>query len=98
MIVKTVTVSSKGQVSLPVAALRAMGVEKGTELLLVQEAGRLVLVKASDAGQRVVDELGGWESLATGAFEDTWAGPENDVWDHFQPEPAAAKAPRRRSK
>lgn len=81
MIVKTVKVSAKGQITLPADALRAMRARKGTELLLVQEGDKLVLLRAEDLGRRLVDELGGWEALAAPAFAELWDNPADEVWD-----------------
>lgn len=81
MFVKTVKVSSKGQITLPADALRALGVKQGVEFLLVQEGGRILLVKADAVGRRAIDELGGWESLAAPAFAEMWNDPKDEIWD-----------------
>lgn len=81
MLVKTVKVSSKGQITLPADAIRALGAKKGVEFLLVQENGRILLVKADQVAQRSLDELGGWENLAAPAFADLWNSPTDEIWD-----------------
>lgn len=82
MIVKTVKVSAKGQLTLPVEAMRAMNVRKGTEFVLVQEGDRLVLTKAHAVGKRIVEETRGFEALGLGAFQDVWDNPVDDeVWN-----------------
>lgn len=81
MLVKTVKVSEKGQITLPAEALRALNAGKGTEFLVIQEGDRLLLVKADRVGRRVLDELGGWEALAAPAFEDLWNTDADEVWD-----------------
>lgn len=81
MLVKTVKVSSKGQITLPAEALRALKVRKGAEFVLIQQGERLVLLRAEDVGKRLVDELGGWEALAAPAFEELWGTEADEVWD-----------------
>lgn len=81
MLVKTVKLSEKGQITLPADALRAMRASRGTEFLLVQEGDRLLLVKADAVGKRLVDDLGGWESLAAPAFKDLWDNDADEVWN-----------------
>ena len=81
MLVRTVKVTSKGQMSLPVDVLRSMNARKGTELVLVQEGDRILLTKASAVGKRVVDDLGGWEALGASAFQDVWDNDADAVWD-----------------
>lgn len=81
MLVKTVKLSTKGQVTLPVEALRALKARKGSEFILIQEGERIVLVPAANVGRRTLDELGGWEALATPAFASLWDNPADEVWD-----------------
>lgn len=81
MIVKTVKVSSKGQITLPSDTLRALKARKGSEFLLVQEGDHIVLVRAEHVAKRVVDDLGGWENLASPAFADLWGSKADEVWD-----------------
>ncbi|HWG91839.1 MAG TPA: AbrB/MazE/SpoVT family DNA-binding domain-containing protein [Candidatus Thermoplasmatota archaeon] len=82
MLVKTIRLTDKGQITLPVEALRAMNAGKGTEFLLIQEGERMVIVKASAVGKALLEEFGGWEALAAPAFADLWDNDEDEVWDH----------------
>ena len=82
MIVKTVKVSAKGQLTLPADTMRAMNVRKGTEFVLVQDGDRLILTKANTVGKRIVDETRGFEALGVGAFQDVWDNPADDeAWN-----------------
>lgn len=81
MLVKTVSLTSKGQMSLPADVLRSLNLRKGTQLLLVQEGDHILLTKASGVGKRVVEGLGGWEALGAGAFRDVWDNEADAVWD-----------------
>lgn len=82
MLVKTVTASAKGQLTLPVAMLRALGLKGPTEFLAVQEGDRIVLAPAASVGRPVLDDLRGFEGLGLGAFADVWDNDEDQVWDH----------------
>lgn len=73
--------SEKGQLTLPADALRAMNARRGTEFLLIQEDERIVLVKATAIGKRVLDEFGGWEALAAPAFADLWDNDADEAWN-----------------
>lgn len=81
MLVKTVALTSKGQMSLPADVLRSLNLRKGAQLLLVQEGDRILLTKASAVGKRLVEDLGGWEALGLGAFQDVWDNDADAVWD-----------------
>jgi bifunctional DNA-binding transcriptional regulator/antitoxin component of YhaV-PrlF toxin-antitoxin module len=81
MIVKTIKVSSKGQITLPIEALRALRARKGTEFLLVQQGARILLMPADEVGRQLVDELGGWENLAAPAFAEVWDNEADEAWN-----------------
>lgn len=81
MLVRTLKVTDKGQITLPADALRAINARRGTEFLLIQEGDRIVLVKADAVGKKVLDELGGWETLAAPAFAEVWDNDADEVWD-----------------
>lgn len=81
MRVKVVSLSPKGQLVIPAAILRAMGIKGRTDLAIVQDGRRLVITKASDLGKKVVDDLQGFEALGVSAFADVWDNPVDDeVW------------------
>jgi len=81
VLVKTVKLSSKGQVTLPADALRALKLKKGAEFILIQDGARILLVPAGEAGKALLGELGGWEALALPAFEELWDNDADEVWD-----------------
>ncbi|MCA1811550.1 MAG: AbrB/MazE/SpoVT family DNA-binding domain-containing protein [Halobacteriales archaeon] len=81
MLVKTVRTSPKGQLTLPVAMLRALGVSGPAELVAVQEGRRIVLAPAAELAKPVLDDLKGWEHLAAASFGEVWDNDEDSVWD-----------------
>jgi AbrB family looped-hinge helix DNA binding protein len=82
VLVKTVKLTEKGQLTIPADALRAMNARKGTEFLFIQEGDRIVLVKASAVGRQLLDDMGGWEALAAPAFQDLWENEDDEIWNH----------------
>jgi AbrB family looped-hinge helix DNA binding protein len=83
VLVKTVKVSAKGQLTLPSEAMRAMNVRKGTEFILVQEGDRIILTKASSVGKRIVDETEGFGALGLPSFARVWDNPiDDEVWNN----------------
>jgi AbrB family looped-hinge helix DNA binding protein len=81
VLVKTVKVSEKGQITIPAEALRAIKAKKGTEFIFIQEGERLVLVKAESAGRKLIDDLGGWHALAAPVFNELWDNEADEIWD-----------------
>lgn len=84
MLVKTVKVSAKGQITLPAEAMRALKARKGTEFILVQEGERIILVKAADVGRKVADDTAGFSALGASSFAKVWDNEEDEVWNGFR--------------
>ncbi len=78
---KTVTVSSKGQISLPADLLRNLEIEKGSRLVLIQKGEQILLVPEQTVARLVEDELAGFHALAEPAFQDLWDNEADEVWD-----------------
>jgi len=81
MLVKTVKLSSKGQLSLPADVLRALRASKGTEFVLVQEGEKVILLPAARVGREVLDDLSGFEALARSAFGRLWDNEADEIWN-----------------
>lgn len=82
MIVKTVKVSAKGQFTIPAETMRAMNLRKGTEFIVVQEGDRIILMKASAVGKRIVDDTDGFAALGLSSFARVWDNPiDDEVWN-----------------
>lgn len=78
---KTVTVSSKGQISLPAGLLRSLEIEKGSRLVLIQKGEQILLVPEQTVARLIEDELAGFHTLAEPAFQDLWDNEADEVWD-----------------
>lgn len=81
MLLRKVTASAKGQLTLPVAMLRSMGAKGPVELLLIQEADRIVIVRPERVAKAFLDDVGGWQAIAEPAFREVWDDEANTVWD-----------------
>jgi AbrB family looped-hinge helix DNA binding protein len=64
MIAKTVKVSDKGQIAIPVEAREEAGIRRGDELLLVQDGDRIILVRAARVARAMRGEIAGLVKLS----------------------------------
>lgn len=82
MLVRKVTASPKGQFTIPVDMLRALGGGKrAMDLVLVQDGSRIIVTPAAEVGQAIVDDLKDWPALAAPGFANLWDNPADEVWD-----------------
>ena len=78
---RTVKVSDKGQVAIPVEIRKAMGLRKGSELLLLYDAEKLLAIRADQAAEallRVFDDLVRASAKVAG---DLWGNEADEVWN-----------------
>lgn len=80
-IVRTLTVSEKGQVVLPADVRRAMGIGKGTELVLVFDGGRILLQKEGQAAATLGEDFTDLLAATETALQGVWENDEDEAWD-----------------
>lgn len=79
MELKTVKVTSKGQISLPVDIRKSTGIKENDELVLIQKDGLIILEKVEKTIDRFGDLLKHSESVA----KKLWDNEEDKVWDEL---------------
>ena len=57
MEIKTVRVSEKGQIAIPISMRENIGIEQGDELLLVETEGKILVEKANKVSQSMKDDF-----------------------------------------
>ncbi len=82
MQVKVVSLSPRGQLVIPAAVLKAMGIKGRTDVAIVQDGKRLILSKATDVGKKIVDDLDGFQALGMAGLAKVWDNPYDDeAWN-----------------
>ena len=79
--VRTVRVSEKGQVVLPADVRRAMGIEKGTELVLVFDGERLLLQKEARVAAALQEDFSDLLAMTQESLRDVWENEDDAAWD-----------------
>ncbi len=81
MDVKTVKVSEKGQIAIPLDIREAMGLEKGDELILMQEGGKILMEKASEVSGILKDEFTPLLKAAEKTAKELWDNKHDEIWN-----------------
>ena len=79
-IVKTVKVSDKGQISIPLQVREAAGIYEGDELILVQKDDKILLEKSSSA---LEDDFRDIMLLSEKSLREIWDNEEDDIWAEY---------------
>ncbi len=78
MFVKTVKVSDKGQIAIPVEVRESVGISKGDILIVIQEKDKILIEKeSSKLKEDFSDLLKHSEKVA----EELWRNNADEVWD-----------------
>lgn len=72
-----ITVTEKGQITLPVGFRMASGIKKGDKLLVVESENRIVLQKITK------DNFADLKNHSSKVMEKFWSNPADDVWDNI---------------
>ena len=78
----TVRVASKGQVVIPKDVRRRHGLERDTDLVLLEEGDALVLRKKADVEKVLRDRFDPLLRAAEKSLAELWENTEDDVWNN----------------
>jgi|TARA_Y100000310_G_scaffold294847_1_gene325653 AbrB family looped-hinge helix DNA binding protein len=74
--IKTIKVSDKGQIAIPQSVRESLQINKGDELVLIEDGGKILLEKANEVIEKLGTAIASESSLAK-----TWLNEEEDeLW------------------
>ena len=82
-ILKKITVSDKGQISIPAEIRREMGIKKGDDMLLLRSGDRLLIEKPRHVLQLLEDDLSDLLTISETSLEEFWSSRSEDVWNRY---------------
>ena len=80
MIIKTVKVSDKGQIAIPLDIRKINGINKGDNLIIIQEKGKILIEKASE---RIKDDFSDILKISEKSLKEVWDNKEDEVWNQY---------------
>ena len=83
LMMKIVTVSGKGQISIPREIRKQLAVEKGSKLVIVLKGKKLLIRKVSDVSQSMEDGFEDVVRYSERSLEEIWDNREDDVWNRY---------------
>ena len=82
-IMKTVTVSGKGQISIPQEIRKQLAVEKGSKLVIILKDKKLLIRKASDISQSIEDGFEDVVRYSERSLDEIWDNEEDEAWNRY---------------
>lgn len=80
--IKTVNVSDKGQISLPIEMREKMNISRGDRLLVMQLKDKILIEKIKNMG-RIKDEFEDILKFNELALKEVWNNKEDDIWGSY---------------
>jgi AbrB family looped-hinge helix DNA binding protein len=80
---KTITVSQKGQITIPTDIQKIMGIKKGDKLILIQKGNKIVLEKSDKIVEKLEDEFKDIKDISEHSLKKLWLNRSDDVWDQY---------------
>lgn len=81
MAITMVRVSEKGQIAIPRSIREEMGIEKGDDLVLLQEDSRILLEKAKKMSDKMKDDFRDMIKHSEKALKEVWDNKVDDIWN-----------------
>ena len=83
MYAKSVQITGKGQLVVPMEIRSSMGLEKGSKLIIIQ-SGEDILLKKPESFEAFVDEkFPGLKAATERVFGKVWEGEEDSLWESY---------------
>lgn len=80
---KTVRVSGKGQIAIPLMIRNALNISKGDELVLIQVNNQLLIEKTNQVEKRAKDDFRDITKFSEQALKDIWDNKDDEVWNQL---------------
>jgi AbrB family looped-hinge helix DNA binding protein len=81
MIVKTVKISEKGQIAIPLEMREAADLRQGDELIIIEEGGKILLEKPKKIAMQVKESFGDLLKNSEKVAKKVWSTKADDIWD-----------------
>lgn len=81
--IKTVSVSEKGQIALPIEIRQELDIQKGDKLILVQTDNKLLIEKAEIISKEIRDEFKDILRLSELSLKEVWGNKQDDIWKKY---------------
>lgn len=80
---KTIRVSEKGQIAIPIEMRERLGIKKGDELIIVRDKGKMLIEKARKVAEEIKDNFGDIKAFTEHSLKEVWDNSEDEIWSSY---------------
>ena len=81
MIIKTVKVSEKGQIAIPIEIRADAEIKIGENLIIIEEKGKIILQKAPKIAAEIKEDFSDLLKHSEKVAEKLWSNKSDEIWD-----------------
>lgn len=83
VLIKTIRVSEKGQIAIPIEIREKMNISQGDELVVVQNEEKMLIEKAPKVSRRIKDDFKDILRYSEQSLKEVWDNPEDEIWSQY---------------
>jgi len=83
MLVKTVKVSEKGQIAIPIEMREETGIVQGDDLLLIQEGKKILIEPSKNTARHVKEDFSDLLKISEKSVMKVWNNKSDEIWDEY---------------
>jgi AbrB family looped-hinge helix DNA binding protein len=83
MKIKTVRISDKGQIAIPIDIRNSLGLKRGDELVLIQTDNKILIEKPRRVIKEVKENFKDMITLTESSLKKLWLNKEDEIWNEY---------------
>ena len=83
MITKTIKVTDKGQISIPTSIRDIIEIEKGDELLIIENNGKILIEKVDNIAKNIIDDFSDIVKFSEKTLNEVLDNKEDEIWNKY---------------
>ena len=80
---RTIRISEKGQIAIPVDIQREMVIGKGDELLLIKKGEKLILERPKKFAKTLRNEFEDVQQISESTMKKLWLNKSDEIWNTY---------------
>ena len=81
--IKTIEVSEKGQIAIPLVFREAIGINQGDELIIIQKDNKILIEKSQKAERDITDNFKDIMKFSEQSLKEVWDNEEDEIWASY---------------
>ena len=81
--IKTVKVSDKGQISIPLDIRESIGINRGDELIIIQDDNKIFIEKANSVSKKIIDDFKDIRKHSEKSLSKIWDNEQDNIWSTY---------------